>query len=450
MAAPATPRRSLFGRLVGTLTQYVPTPRRTPPLNNQTPQAAQPATTPSPAQAPAEAPQNFIASDSWHPGMVQSKYLSEYENMFTDMNKTPLRRPVRRAQTSPPKRRNTRANAVEMPRSAMKKRSAPMDDEEQPTPSNSKRVKFNEALVQERILSPPHPGERDSVPEQRFLFSKKRPRATDPYLGKQFADIPNMFDESPSKRARQEDGDESRSKRARYETGDESTCDSDITPTTKNNTRMNKGIVEEEEEEEEEFVPNRTQPRPGTFELNYDTYADEESLLSEEISAVAAPEEQTPTYNPPSANTTPGRFALEYSDDSINPDTSSLVNDDTTPTPGPSKPPTRAASSPPSLEPSTTQHEAETTDEQPPTPPPPTPSPHAAEIDAEMNALPWPKPVTYVDAGIASQHIINLLNARYDQEDEYYADLWWDREYPKYTSALKTAKKEGREMEIEF
>lgn len=440
MAAPETPRRSLFGRLVGTLTQYVPTPRRTPPLNNQIPQATQPATTLSPAHAAAEAQTNSIASDSWHPGMVQSKYLLEYENMFADMNTTPLRRPVRRAQTSPPKRRNTRANAVEMPRSAMKKRSAPMDDEEQPTPSNSKRVKFNEALVQERILSPPHPGERDSVPEQRFLFSKKRPRATDPYSGKQFADKPNMFDESPSKRARQEDGDESRSKRARYETGEESSCDSDITPTTKNNTRMNKGIFEEEE-----FVPNRTQPRPGTFELNYDTYADEESLLSEERSAIAAPEEQTPAYNPPSATTTAGRFALEYSDDSVNPDTSSLVNVDTTPTPGSSKPPTRAASPPPSLEPSTTQNEAETTDAQPPTPPP-----NAAEIDAEMNALPWPKPVTYVDAGIASQHIINLLNARYDEEDEYYAGLWWDREYPKYTNALKTAKKEGREIEIEF
>ncbi len=447
MAAPETPRRSLFGRLVGTLTQYVPTPRRTPPPNTQTPQVEQSATTPSPAHAAVEAPQNSIASDSWHPGMVQSKYLSEFENMFADMNKTPLRRSARRAQTCPPKRRNTRANAVDMPRSAMKKRPAPVDDDdEQPPPSTSKRVKFNEALVQERILSPPHPGERDSGPEQRFLFSKKRPRATDPYMGKQFADTPNMFDESPSKRARHEDSVESPSKRAKYETGDESTCDSDITPTTKNNTRMNKEIFEEEE-----FVPNRTQPRPGTFELNYDTYADEESLLSEERSGIAAaPEEQTPTYNPPSGNTTLGRFGLEYSDDSINPDTSSLIiiNNDITPTPGPSKPPTRAASPPPALEPSTTQNGVETTDDQPPTPP--SPPPNAAGIDAEMAALPWPKPVTYVDAGLASQHIVNLLNDRYDAEDEYYAGLWWDREYSKYKSALKTAGKEARQIEVEF
>lgn len=432
MAAPATPRRSLLGRFVGSLSQYIATPTRTTPPNHQSPQEAQHAPAPTPVPTPAEAPQTPPASEPWHPGMIQNKYLSEYANMFDDIIKTPQRRVIRRSQTSPPRRRHTRASAVQIPRSAMKKRSAPVDNEGFLTRSNNKRVKFNDTLVQERILSPPHPGERASVPETRNFYSKKRPRASDPYMGKHFADSPNIFDESPSKRAR-------------YESGEDSTCDSENTPTTQNNTKMNAGV------REEQFVPNRAQPRPGTFELNYDTYGlgDEESLLSEEKSELSAAE-QTPTSNSPPANKTPRRFALEYSDDSIKPDTSSLLND-ITPTPGPSQPPTRITS-PPTLEPSTIQSEDEITqleiaDDQPPTPPTP---PNAAAIDAEIDALPWPEPVTYVEAGIASQHVIDLLNERYDEEDEYYAQLWWDREYSKFTNALKTAKAEGREIEIEY
>lgn len=439
--APATPRRSLFGRIVGSLSQYVATPRQTPP-NEESPQQAQPASAYTAARMSAEAPAPGPAApepEPWRPGMIQSKYLSEYENMFDDIAKTPQRRPVRRPQTSPPRRRNTQANAVEMPRSAMKKRAAPTDNEEPPTPSNNKRVKFNDTLTQARFLSPTQPGERDMVPERQVFHSKKRPRATDPYVGKHFADSPNIFNESSSKKAR-------------YERGDESTCSTDITPTTLDNTYMNSGIGEVEAAQ---FVPNRAQPRPGTFELNYDTYGegDDLSLLSEEERTAQVETEPTPTYNPPSTNSIPGRFALEFSDESINPDTSSLLND-VTPTPGPSKPPTRTTSPPP-LEPSTIQNEQETArieaaDDTPPTPPLPPLPPNAAAIDAETDALPWPKPVTYVEAGIASQHVIDLLNERYDQDDEYYAQKWWDREYSKFATALRTAKAEGREIEIEL
>lgn len=431
VAAPATPRRGLLGRLVGSITQYVPTPRRAGSSNNEAPHEAQSASTHSPGTTPAENPASAspaTEAEPWRPGMIPSKYLLEVENMFDDINKTPQRRPIRRPQTCPPKPRNTRANAIEMPRSAMKKRSAPKDDEEPPTPANNKRVKFNETLTQERILSPPRPGERESFPERR---GTKRPRATDPYNGKHFADSPNIFDsESPSKKAR-------------YETSDESFGSADITPNTQNNTNMNAAV---REEDTGYFVPNKAQPRPGTFELNYDTYGlgDGLSGLSEDDSIENIEAQPTPTYNPPSATTTPGRFTLEFSDDS------SLVTD-ITPTPGPSQPPIRAtSSSPPPLEPSTIQNESitthlETTEQRPPTPPP-----NAASIDAETAALPWPKAVTYVEAGIASQHVINLLNDRYDEEDEYYAQLWWDREYEKFTNALKTAKKEGREIEIEL
>jgi hypothetical protein len=426
MAAPATPRRSLIGRLVGGLAQYIATPSRATPPPESQPAAAQ-AT--SPASTQSEAQPTPPANDEWHPGMIQTKYLSEYANMFDDIINTPQRHIIRRSQTTPRKQQITRAHAAQMPRSAMKKRPAPGDDDEATTPSNNKRVKFNDRLVQERILSPPHPGERDSLPETRNFHSKKRPRATDPYMGKQFEDSPNIFDESPSKRAR-------------YESGEESTADSENTPTTQNNTRMNAELSQEP------FVPNRAQPRPGTFELNYDTYAgDDESLLSEEKSDTSA--EQNIAPNPPSTSTQPGRFALEYSDDSINPDESSLEND-ITPTPGPSHRPTRTDQAP-ALEPSTTQSEEETNhlelaDDQPPTPPTP---PNAAAIDAEMEALPWPEPVTYVEAGIASQRVIDLLNERYDQEDDYYAGLWWDREYSKFSKALKTAKLQGREIQIE-
>jgi hypothetical protein len=426
-AAPVTPRLSLLGRLVGGLTQYIATPIRASP-----PQEAQPASAQAnfPAFAHVEAQQTPPASEDWHPGMIQTKYLSEYANMFDDIINTPQRHVIRRSQTTPRKQRITRAHAVQMPRSAMKKRPTPGDEEETTTTSN-KRVKFNDRLVQERILSPPHPGERDSFPETCNFNSKKRPRATDPYMGKQFEDSPNMFDESPSKRAR-------------YDSGEESTADSENTPTTQNNTRMNAGL------REEPFVPNRAQPRPGTFELNYDTYAgDDESLLSEEKNEIS-PGEQTPAFNPPSTNSIPGRYALEFSDDSTNADESSLVNDNT-PTPGPSQRPARIES-PPALEPPTPQNEEqinqlEIADDQPPTPPTP---PNAAEIDAEMEALPWPEPVTYVDAGIASQHVIDLLNERYDEDDDYYAGLWWDREYSKFSNALKTAKAEGREIQIEY
>jgi hypothetical protein len=426
MAAPATPRRSLIGRIVGGLTQYIATPTRATPPQEAQPAAAQAA---SPASTHSEARPTPPVTEEWHPGMIQTKYLSEYANMFDDIINTPQRHVIRRSQTTPRKQRITRAHAAQMPRSAMKKRPAPGDDDETTTPSNNKRVKFNDRLVQERILSPPHPGERDSVPETRKFHSNKRPRATDPYQGKQFEDSPNMFDESPSKRAR-------------YESGDESTGDSENTPTTYNNTRMNAGI------HEETFVPNRAQPRPGTFELNYDTYAgDDESLLSEEKNDTSSAE-QNSAPNQPSTKTIPGPFALEYSDDS-NPDESSLVND-ITPTPGPSQRP-RRTEPPPELEPPTIQTEEETNqlelaDDQPPTPPTP---PDAAAIDAEMEALPWPEPVTYAEAGIASQRVIDLLDQRYDEDDDYYAGLWWDREYSKFSKAVKTAKAEGKEIQIE-
>lgn len=442
MAAMATPTRSLLGRLVGSLSQYVPTPLRTAASDNGSSQESPPNSDPTYAASPTESPAAppppppAPAPEPWHPGMIQSKYLLEMENMFDEINKTPRRRPVRRPQTCPPKRRSIRANVVDMPRSAMKKRSAPIDEEGPDTPSNNKRVKFNDNLTQEHILSPSQPGERDCVSESPFTSGKKRPRATEPYAGRHFADIPNIFDV------------ESSSKRARYDTGDDSVSDSSNIAITQNNTIMN---VEIGGKDDESFVPNRAQPRPGTFELNYDTYGlgDDSSLFSEEENSTQV-EAQPTTYNPPSASTTPGRFALEFSDDSILPDSSSLPND-ITPTPGPSKPPIQATS-PPALEPSTTQNEEEisqleATDDTPPTPPKP---PNAAAIDAEIDALPWPAPVTYVEAGIASQYIIDLLNERYDAEDEYYAQRWWDREFSKFSKALTSAKAEGRMLQIEL
>lgn len=209
------------------------------------------------------------------------------------------------------------------------------------------------------------------------------------------------------------------------------------------------------EDSGESFVPNRAQPRPGTFELNYDTYGlgDDLSLISEDENSTQAEgqaEGQSATCNPTPASTSSGRFALDFSDDSILPDSSTLTND-ITPTPGPSKPPIRVAPVP-ELEPSTSQAEEETnrleaTDDAPPTPPAPS---NAPVIDAEIDALQWPKPVTYVEAGIASQYIIDLLNERYDEDDKYYAQQWWDREYQKFSKGLDSAKAEGRELRIEF
>ena len=173
------------------------------------------------------------------------------------------------------------------------------------------------------------------------------------------------------------------------------------------------------------------------------------SLVSEDENSTQA-EGQSATCNSPSASTTSGRFALEFSDDPILPDSSPLAND-ITPTPGPSKSPIGAASVP-ALEPSTNQAEEEitrleATDDAPPTPPE---SSNAAAIDAEVDALQWPGPVTYVEAGIASQYIIDLLDERYDEEDEFYAKQWWDREYEKFSKGLKSAKAVGRELVVEF
>lgn len=385
--------------------------------------------------------------------MIQSKYLQEMENMFDDIIKTPQRRPRRRPQTCPPKARNTPANAVEMPRSAMKKRSAPADDDEPITPSNTKRVKFNKTLVQERILSPTQPGERDLAPEHRFACSKKRPRATDPYAGEQFADSENIFVEP-------------RAKRARYESGEESSCESENTPTTQTNTNMNAGI---RDHDAEIFVPNRTQPRPGTFELNYDTYGqgDDYSGLSEEGDLDQSEAERTPTYKPPAPNSIPGRFALDFSEDTLLQDDSStdfLQHDnDLTPTPAPALGPTQPIPSTtttttppptPPLEPSTTTQPSPPDSDASPITPTTTTPPDAAErmarIEREMAALAWPAPVTYVEAGIASQEIIDLVRDRYDEEDDYYGQLWWDREYGKFKGAFERAKAEGRELVVEF
>jgi hypothetical protein len=456
MPAISTPSRSILSRLV----HYVSTPRQTP---SRKPEPAEPQKastsnrmlgsasvgTPAPSSSPAAAAspaesRSSSPSRDWSAGANLPRYLCETDNMFDAIIpashiQTPQRRPVSRARTCPPKRRNARVSAraqrIEMPRSAIKKRPAPDDKDDFLTPTVNKRVKFNSNLTQERIISPTIAGERACAPTHLQFCGKKRPRATDTYVGREFSESPNIFDQ------------ESPSKRTKYEAGDESTCDTETTPTTQHNTLRNRD------------------PRPGTFILDYDAYGLDDSMTDELDNGTAQPPSAA---NPLSSGKQPNLFALEFSDDSSIPDTPSKPQSlPATANSSPAKPsPTPAKSTLPSAKPSPVpatfspssaldrpagQIKQTPTQIQmandPPPPPPPLPS-NAAAIDAELDALQWPSPLTYVDAGIASRDILDLLNDQYDDDDRFYAQQWWDREYAKFGDALNTAQAEGRELAI--
>ena len=457
-----------------------------------------------------------------------------------------------------------------------------MDDDDLATPSRSKRVKFTN-VNQERLISPLASLEsKQTVPSQsNHSFNRKRPRATDPYVGRQFSDSPNVFESNPpAKKARFDVSPvlagtprDTTPQHRDLETGDESTCCSENTPTTQNNTEINR----KGDQNDSDSTTNPCLGRPGTYGLNYDTYGENDDLsdLDEEemhricestfiqrgstvylrdaaesaagagpkhdkgslgnhkpVTDCSSPEQSRMAEQPKTSR--PGRFALDLSDDGSpeQPDAPSMQNIFATP----GKPsPTRQAgkekifsssiksphiSSSKLLEKANTPlntavggqfaHSAKgatasliptatntssssssssssvaSASSSPPTPADygadveeddastrdktktltngndklmhqdlslPIPADQAAAIDTEMSQLPWPRPTSYIDAGIATQEIMNLLEENWDESDDFYSRIWWDREFKRFKEAMAKVDElgSGAELELEF
>ena len=211
---------------------------------------------------------------------------------------------------------------AQTPRSVLKKRK---DDDRaamNETIRSNKRVKFGDSPM-------------DTPSKLKML-----PRATDPYLGAQFAVSPNVFitNDTP------EPSSAPLTPQVPDSPGD-TTLSSNST-LTRENTAANQGGYYEPRSG---FVPTPGNPRPGTFCLDYEAF-----------------------------------------DDSVTSDVSTASTPSETPTP---------------------------VEEQ------------------EFDFGEWPEPQTYVEAGISSQEIVDLVNERWTEEDDASAQQWFDREFEKFCNA---------------
>jgi len=62
----------------------------------------------------------------------------------------------------------------------------------------------------------------------------------------------------------------------------------------------------------------------------------------------------------------------------------------------------------------------------------------------------WPKPQTYVEAGIASQAVVDFYRKRVTEEDEEDNQVWFAREFERFKANEKKAKENGNKLEIDY
>lgn len=60
--------------------------------------------------------------------------------------------------------------------------------------------------------------------------------------------------------------------------------------------------------------------------------------------------------------------------------------------------------------------------------------------------LDWPEPQTYVEAGIASSYIDDLVRKNWTERDSQESREFWNREFDAGLEAARKAEAEGREL----
>ena len=70
------------------------------------------------------------------------------------------------------------------------------------------------------------------------------------------------------------------------------------------------------------------------------------------------------------------------------------------------------------------------------------------QFDDWAKGLDWPKPQTYVESGVCSAYIDDLLRKKWTSEDEKITSEWWQKEFEDVEVQMNRAKREGRELEL--
>ena len=259
--------------------------------------------------------------------------------------------------------------------------------------------------------------------------SKIKARTTDPYTGIHFADrVTSYSQDSPS-----EDS-------------------SMFSPNTKANTRTN---------EDAGFTPSTGHPKPGQFCLDYDTYEE----LDEDGDIPMQGLTYCGTMIVPIGPAAPATGSSPMTPHTADPELPTNTTATPTPATTTSLPPANTLSSMKSTDnfkvlkvgnaPSAADDRnsnnlaksgqidrvAQLTSDQE----------NAAikESDEWAASLDWPEPQTYVEAGIASQEIVDLVNENWTQEDDEMSAIVWEREFNRFLKAEQEARERGVELVIE-
>jgi hypothetical protein len=72
------------------------------------------------------------------------------------------------------------------------------------------------------------------------------------------------------------------------------------------------------------------------------------------------------------------------------------------------------------------------------------------QYDAWAAGLAWPEPQTYVEVGVCSAYIDDLLRKKWTKEDERITREWWQKEFADVDRQMEAAKRNGQKLELVF
>ena len=334
--------------------------------------------------------------------------------------------------SSPPRKKQKSRTPAEM-KSTPVEHQTPRPVLKQPTGDSTAKAKKNVTWSESPIDTP----------------SKNRARAGH-HTGYDFADYPSSStpdfalsasqDDSPNSRA---DADTSTSV-----ISDESTLSATdvISPSTAANTVANAVT-----DFPPGFIPTPGNPTPSTFCLDYDTYTHSETE-SEIDSDQSSNKSLTTVFSydlDPEAMLEKEKRKRDAEDEEAQPRLSAIGDHEL----NRNRPATQKRPVGPSPLSQVQTMSSPVADQEniPPTSSETTPTPPTSEVKSDEFAnLQWPKPQTYVEAGIASQPVADLYRKRVTEEDEEDNQVWFAREFERFKAKEKKAKENGRKLVIDF
>ena len=72
------------------------------------------------------------------------------------------------------------------------------------------------------------------------------------------------------------------------------------------------------------------------------------------------------------------------------------------------------------------------------------------QYDEWAAGLDWPEPQTYVEAGVCSAYIDDLLRKKWTTDDERITKAWWANEFESVNKAMEGAKRHGRTLQLVY